>query len=45
MFFKNNSETKIFLKRWLEICDISHLIDDSISYQKNSLEFLDKISE
>lgn len=41
MFFKNNSETKIFLKRWLEICNISHLIDDSISYQKNSLDFLE----
>ena len=39
MFFKNNFKTKNFLKKWLEVCNISHLIDDTISHKENSLNF------
>lgn len=41
MFFKNNIETKNFLKKWLEVCDISNLIDDSQSVSKNYEEFIE----
>mgnify|MGYP001189913143 CR=1 FL=1 len=41
IFFKNNSKTKIFLKKWNEICNISNLIDDSPSEQKNSKKFIE----
>ena len=41
MFFKNNFKTKNFLKKWLEVCNISHLIDDTKSNKKNSLNFIE----
>lgn len=41
MFFKNNIKTKIFLKKWLEVCNISRLIDDSQSVSKNYNEFIE----
>lgn len=41
MFFKNNSDTKNFLKKWLNICNISNLIDDSPSVAKNSSKFVE----
>jgi len=41
MFFKNNSVSKFFLKKWLEICKSNNLIDDSPSIEKNSKEFVE----
>lgn len=41
IFFKNNSISKFFLKKWLEICKINNLIDDSPSIEKNSKEFVE----
>lgn len=40
MFFKNDEKTIIFLKKWLEVCNISSLIDDSPSLEKNQIEFV-----
>ena len=41
MFFKNNTKTEIFLKKWLEICNVNHLIDDTPSIEINHDEFIE----
>ena len=41
MFFKNDLKTKSFLKKWLEICEENHLIDDSASVNKNHKDFIE----
>ena len=41
IFFKNNTETKNFLNRWLEICNHSNLIDDTLSKSKNNKKFIE----
>ncbi len=41
MFFKNNSKSKIFLRKWLEICEHNNLIDDSPSVHQNLKEFIE----
>lgn len=41
MFFKNDQVSKDFLKKWLEVCNISNLIDDSISKEKNNSQFIE----
>ena len=41
MFFKNNLKTKIFLRKWLEICNINHLVDDSSSKSNNHDNFIE----
>ena len=38
MFIKNNKETKEFLKKWLNVCNLSNLIDDSLSIKKDCQE-------
>jgi|TARA_B100001093_G_C26652980_1_gene938323 hypothetical protein len=41
MFIKNNKETKEFLKKWLNVCNLSNLIDDSLSIKKDCQEFVE----
>ncbi len=41
MFFKNNLKTKFFLRKWLEICNINHLVDDSSSKSNNHDNFIE----
>lgn len=41
MFFKHNEETKNFLNKWLEVCNINSLIDDTPSNDKNCDEFIE----
>ena len=41
IFFKNNFQTKDFLKEWVEICRINNLIDDSPSKNINNKEFIE----
>ena len=41
MFLKNDLKTKIFLRKWLEICEINHLVDDSPSKNKNHNDFIE----
>ena len=41
IFFKKNIETKNFLKKWIEICNQSNLIDDSPSLTKNHEKFIE----
>ena len=39
VFFKNNEKSKIFLKKWMDICKIDHLIDDESSKIDNHKNF------
>lgn len=41
IFFKKNVETINFVKKWLEICNNSSLIDNTLSKSKNSEEFVE----
>jgi hypothetical protein len=41
MFFKNNLVSRNFLKKWSDVCNISNLIDDSTSIEKNCKEFVE----
>ena len=41
MFFKNNLKTKNFLKKWLDVCNVNQLIDDSPSKEKNHDGFVE----
>jgi len=41
IFFKNNENTKNFLKKWLKVCNINNLIDDSPSKEKNDNKFIE----
>ena len=41
MFLKNNNKTRKIIKKWLEICNISNLIDDSPSKEKNDQRFIE----
>ena len=41
IFFKNNENTKNFLKKWLQVCNINNLIDDSPSKEKNDNKFIE----
>ena len=41
IFFKNNQYTIRFLKRWMDICNISHLIDDTPSKTNNDHDFIE----
>ena len=41
MFIKNNKFTRDFLKKWIDICNVNHLIDDSPSKTENSLNFIE----
>ena len=39
VFFKNNEKSKIFLKKWMDISKIDHLIDDDVSKIENHKNF------
>ncbi len=41
IFFKNNNISKNFLKKWIDICKINHLIDDTPSKTKNINSFVE----
>jgi|TARA_Y100000389_G_scaffold68519_1_gene65004 hypothetical protein len=41
MFFKNDLKTKNFLRKWLEICNVNHLVDDSPSKSNNHNNFIE----
>ena len=41
MFLKNNEITKNFLKKWIEVCKIDNLIDDTPSKTKNIDSFIE----
>ncbi len=41
IFFKNNVNTKNFVKDWVKTCSINNLIDDSPSVLMNSEEFIE----
>jgi len=41
IFFKNNQYTIKFLKSWMDICNKSHLIDDTPSKTKNDHNFIE----
>lgn len=41
VFFKNNEDSKLFLREWNKICNINHLIDDSESTIKNHDDFIE----
>lgn len=40
MFLKNNTKTRELIKKWLDVCNISNLIDDSPSKEKNDERFI-----
>ena len=39
VFFKNNEKSKVFLKKWMDICKIDNLIDDETSKIGNHKNF------
>ena len=39
VFFKNSEKSRIFLKRWMNICKIDHLINDDVSKIENHINF------
>ena len=41
IFFKNNKYSQDFLKRWIKICRINKLIDDTPSKSQNSKNFVE----